>query len=83
MPEQIRSAYIRFVESLEVRNTIAGGLGRPYSKKTGIPQGDPFSMMVTALLLRPWLLEMRAFGVYPRILADDVSVVAIGEDHLE
>ena len=39
-------------------NTIAGGVGEPYHKPTSVPQGDPLSMMVTALLIRPWIMEM-------------------------
>ena len=56
MPDGTRGAYIRYVDALEVRNTVAGGLGEPYKRPTSIPQGDPLSMMVTALLLRPWLV---------------------------
>ena len=40
-------------------------------------------MMVTAILLRPWTAQMKERQVYPRILADDLQVMAIGEDHLE
>ena len=79
MPSAIRTTYIKYIDTLVVRNTIAGGLGEPYTKKTGIPQGDPFSMMITALLLRPWISQMLERGVYPRVLADDLQVVAVGE----
>ena len=40
-----------FIDHLKVRNTLAGGLGREYERETGIPQGDPLSMMSTALPL--------------------------------
>ena len=83
MPERARGAYMRFVDDLEVRNTIAGGLGQPYSRKTSIPQGDPLSMMVTALLLRPWIAQMREMGIRPRVLADDLQLVAVGDNHLQ
>ena len=62
---------------------MAGGLGEPYSKPTSIPQGDPLSMMVTSLLLRAWVEQMRAIEVKPRILADDLQLMAMGEGHLE
>ena len=52
------------------------------AKKTSIPQGDPLSMMVTAILLRPWIAQMKEMRVHPRILADDLQAMAIGEDHL-
>ena len=41
------------------------------------------SMMVVALLLRPWLLQMRSLGMQPRILADDLQVISTGSRHLE
>ena len=53
MPGGVMSAYQRFQEAMKVRNTIAGGLGEEYVRKTSIPQGDPFSMMNVAFLMRP------------------------------
>ena len=41
MPRQITQTYRRFLEALVVRNTVAGGLGEPYSKPTSIPRGGP------------------------------------------
>ena len=52
MPARVREAYQSFQESLMVHNTIAGGIGKAYAKPTSIPQGDPFSMMLTSLLMR-------------------------------
>ena len=66
---------------MTVRNTVAGGLGVPYRKRTSVPQGCPFSMMFTALLMRPWLLMMREMSVVPRVLADDILLVTTGADH--
>ena len=65
-----------------VRNSLAGGLGAPYFKRASIPQGCPLSMMITALLLRPWILLIRERGVKPRVLADDTFIAAKGEAHL-
>lgn len=61
-----------------VRNTVAGGLGGPYFKPTSIPQGGPFSMMVTSLLPRPWVLQMKAHKVIPRILSGDRQLMTTG-----
>ena len=47
----MRRAYMSFVDSLEVRSTVNGGIGQPYTKKASRPQGDPLSMMITALSL--------------------------------
>ena len=40
-------------------------------------------MMIVALLLRAWALEMKEMGLHPRVLADDLQVVATGEQHLD
>ena len=66
-----------------VYNTVDGGVGEPYHKPASVPHGDPLSMMVTALLMRPWLLEMRTMAMKPRILADELQIVSIGPRHLE
>ena len=62
MPAQVLSAYQRFQESVTIKNSVAGGLGQTYCKRTSIPQGDPFSMMFVALIMRPWILQMRSLG---------------------
>ena len=41
--------YKKFLEGLTVYNTVAGGLGEAYTKPTSIPQGDPFSIMISNL----------------------------------
>ena len=82
LPSPIAHAYRDFQEHLMVRNTIAGGLGEPYFKPTSIPQGDPFSMMITSLLLRPSVMQMKSLKVIPRILADDLQLMTTGRHHL-
>ena len=58
-------------------------MGEADAKPTSVPQGDPMSMMVVALLLRAWIVEMKGVGLKPRVLADDLQLMAVGEDHLE
>ena len=83
MPEQVISAYERYLEGLAVHNTVAGCIGEAYQRQESIPQGDPVSMMITSLLLRPWIMQMRMYGVKARVLADDMQLVAKGRKHLE
>ena len=83
MPTRILEPYKRFLEEVRVHNTVAGGLGEAYHKPTSIPQGDPYSMMVVALILRPWIMQMREAAVVPRILADDLQIIATAPKHLE
>ena len=60
---------------------MVGGLGSPYTRFMGIPQGCPMSMMLIMLILRAWLVEMRGSLVKPRDLADDLLMVASGPQH--
>ena len=65
MPTPIIEAYRRYQEALKMRNTVAGGVGTPYGKKVGIPQGDPLSMLFAALILRAWAQMMTQEEVTP------------------
>ena len=40
-------------------------------------------MMVTALLLRPWIEQMKSVAAEPRVLADDLQILTTGPRHLE
>ena len=40
-------------------------------------------MMLVALLMRPWMMQMDSVGMIPRILADDLFIFSSGEEHLE
>ena len=79
IPKPILAAYAAFLEDLMVHNVLAGGVGTPYRRKCGIPQGCPFSMAVVAMLMRPWIIMMRTIpGVRCFILADDLLIMAKG-----
>lgn len=80
MPANILAAYTSFLESQRPYNCLAGGVGTPHQRRCGIPQGCPFSMIVTAIILRPWVKIMRLIiHVDCFILADDVLNIANGE----
>ena len=67
------------MENLEVYNCVAGGMGTPYVRVCGIPQGCFFSMTNVALIMRPWILTMRKYaGISCYILADDVLIIGTG-----
>ena len=66
-----------------MRNTVAGGVGTPYVKKVGIPQGDPLSMLFAALILRAWAQMMVEEGVTPFLFVDDMMVLAEHEEEEE
>jgi hypothetical protein len=74
MPSRIRGPYQRYLETLQVHNVVAEGIGHPYHRPTSIPQGDPLSMLMMAFLLLPWAKLMRSKSACPRVLADDVMI---------
>ena len=79
MPEPVLTAYKSHLENLLVYNCLAGGVGEPFRRLCGIPQGCPFSMAIVALIMRPWILLMRTFSdIQCFILADDVLIIATG-----
>ena len=52
MPKKVLNTYRRYQETLQTRNAVAGGLGAPYTRYMGAPQGCPMSMMIIVVLLR-------------------------------
>ena len=81
MPKPIVRAYKTYLENLRVYNCLAGGIGTPYQRKCGIPQGCPYSMAMVALIMRPWIIMMRSYGsIQCYILADDVLIMATGKN---
>ena len=83
MPKQVVDAYRNYLENLNVYNSIGQTIGHTYRRKCGIPQGCPFSMAIAALLMRAWVVEVKAMGVQPKVLADDVLMVAQGRSMLK
>ena len=82
MPREVLQAYKRFLENLITYNVIAGGLKHGQPRACGIPQGCLFSMMVVALLMGPWIVLMRMMGMKSNVLADDVLLMARGQNML-
>ena len=78
MPSKVLETYRSFMSPLKIHNTIVGWIGAPHDRKCGIPQGCPLSMMMIALLLRPWVHVVKKVGATPKVLADDILVVASG-----
>ena len=52
IPKPVLNAYKSYLENLLVYNCLAGGMGEPFRRLCGIPQGCPFSMAAVALLMR-------------------------------
>ena len=48
MPSRVLQPYLRYRSTLIVHNAIAQGIGVGYSRRCGIPQGCPLSMLIIA-----------------------------------
>lgn len=83
MPQNVLDAYIRFQEDLQTHNTTPGGLGEAYERRCCIPQGDPFSIIIMAICMRPWVKLMEHHKSVPRVLADDMLILIHGKEHVQ
>ena len=72
VPAPTLGAYSRMMNNVTVVNSLSIGIGEPYRRHCSIPQGCPWSMMILALLVRPWIHTIEACtAAVPRALADD------------
>eukprot|EP00969_Alexandrium_andersonii_P103144 4551541-Alexandrium_andersonii.AAC.1 len=78
-PPTLLRAYVSMQRSLSHRFRLRIGLGRSYHRQQSIPQGDPLSMCIVALITLPWLRLCQAYSAVPRLLADDILLVGHGE----
>ena len=62
MPQPVLIAYQNYLDNLMVYKCLAGDIGRPYLRRCSISLGCPFSMAMVALIMRPWIMIMRATG---------------------
>ena len=81
MPEAVVATYEAYQENMKAMNSLAGGLGKPYRKPASIPQSCPLSMALIGLLMTPWIRMMEAGQEQPRVLADDIFLLAVGDGH--
>ena len=77
VPAPTLGAYSRMMNNVTVVNSLSIGIGEPYRRHCSIPQGCPWSMMILALLVRPWIHTIEACtAAVPRALADDFCLWA-------
>ena len=55
-----RNAYFEYHAQVRLRFKLASGLGEPWTRDEGIPQGCPLSMMLLWLLYLPWCRYLAA-----------------------
>ena len=72
-----RHAYFEYHSHVRLRLKLAAGLGQPWTRDGGIPQGCPLSMMFTVALYLPWCRYFGAQeGVQPQLYADNLKCVS-------
>ena len=60
-----------------MRFGLASGLGEPWTRNRGVPQGCPLSMTVIVALYLPWCRYLAAqVGVQPQLYADNLKCVS-------
>ena len=74
LPGWFRHAYFEYHARVRLRFKLASGLGEPWTRDGGIPQGCPLSMMSTVALYLPWCRYLAAHGgVRPQLYADNLK----------
>ena len=82
-PGWFRHAYFEYHPQFRLRNKLASGLGGPWTRDGGIPQGCPLSMMFIVALYLPWCRYLAAHeGVQPQLYADNLKCVSGDPDLL-
>ena len=72
-----RHAYFEYHSHVRLRFKLAAGLGQPWSRDGGIPQGCPLGMMFIVALYLPWCRYLGAQdGVEPQLYADNLKCVS-------
>ena len=77
LPAWFRHAYFEYHANVRLRFKLAAGLGEPWARDGGIPQGCPLSMMFIVALYLPWCKYLAAQeGVEPQLYADNLKSVS-------
>ena len=77
LPGWYRHTYFEYHAHVRLRLKLASGLGEPWTRDGGIPQGCPLSMMFIVALYLPWSRYLAAHeGVQPQLYADNLKCVS-------
>ena len=83
LPAWFRHTYFEYHSHVRLHFKLAAGLGQPWTRDGGIPQGCPLSMMFTVALYLPWCRYLGAqCGVSPQLYADNLKCVSLDPDLL-
>ena len=77
LPAWFRHAYFEYHAEVGLRFKFAAGLGVPWTRDGGIPQGCPLSMMFIVALYLPWCRYLQELpNVTPQWYADNLKCVS-------
>ena len=72
-----RKVYFSFHSQVRLRFNLAAGLGEPWCRDGGIPQGCPLSMVFIVALHVPWCRHLESLpDVKPQLYADNLECSA-------
>ena len=73
LPDWFRRVYL-FISQVRLWNKLAAGLGEPWCRDGGIPQGCPLSLVFVVALYVPWCRHLDALpDVKPQLYADNLK----------
>ena len=76
LPAWFRHAHFEYHLHVRLRFKLAAGLGEPWTRDVGIPQGCPLSMMFIVALFLPWCRYLSAGeGFEPQLYSDNLKCV--------
>ena len=83
LPAWFRRAYYEYHAKVRLRFKLAAGLGEPWTRDGGIPQGCPLSMMFIVALWLPWCRYLQELPeVTPQLYADNLKCVSCNPGQL-
>ena len=83
LPGWFRHAYFEYHAHVRLRFKLASGLGEPWTRDGGTPQGCPLSTMFIVALYLPWCRYLAAqVGVQPQLYADNLKCLTRNPDLL-
>ena len=74
LPDWFRGMYFSFHNQVRLRFKLAAGLGEPWCRDGGIPQGCPLSMVFIDALYVPWCRHLESLpDIKPQLYADNLK----------
>ena len=74
LPGWFRKVYFSFHSQVRLRFKLAAGLGEPWCRDGGIPQGCPLSMVFIVALYVPWCRHLESLpDLKPQLYADNLK----------